>query len=299
MLEHMDDAQDDVVFEQPVETPAPAPAPAPTPAAPTEPQAAPTPGAPVVAPAPQAAPVTPQQAVPSQAPAVPGQVPAQPAVPQQPPAAQGQGTPQVPAPGNELDQIRQGMEAQRENFVKIAAQSYLPTFADADIEAIQGGDLAAAKQTFANMAARLHADIAQNILGMVASQMPGMITRAQMVQSQHQQAADAFYSEYPDLKAHDATVKQIAGALRAQNPQMPDAQFKPMLVAMARVATGSAAQAAPPVQQQQPAPVQVRQAPFVPAAPGGRAPAQAAPQGNQWGFLSEIVDAEERGVFER
>lgn len=295
----MDDAQDDT-FEQPVTTPEePTPAVA-APAAPAEPQAAPTPGAPAVAPATPTAPVTPQQAAPPQAPAAPVQVPAQPGVSAQPQAAQGQGTPQAPVPGNELEQIRQGMEAQRENFVRMAAQSYLPTFADADIEAIQGGDLASAKQTFANMAARLHADIAQNILGMVASQMPGMITRAQMVQSQHQQAADAFYQEYPDLKAHDATVKQIAGALRQQNPQMPDAQFKPMLVAMARVATGSAApSAAPPVQQQQPAPVQVRQAPFVPASPGGRAPAQTAPNGNQWGFLSEIVDAEERGAFER
>lgn len=297
----MDDAQDEP-FEQQGTPPAEPPA-APqsgAPAAPSSPQQPPAAVEPAVAPAPQAAPVTPQQAVPPQAPAAPGQVPVQPQVPQQPQAPTGQAAPQATVPGNELEQLRAGMEAQRENFIKAAAQSYLPTFSDADIEAIQGSDPAVAKQTFANMAARLHADIAQNILGMVASQMPGMITRAQMVQSRHQAAADAFYAEYPDLKAHDATVKQIAGALRAQNPQMPDEQFKPMLVAMARVATGSAAQAAPPVQQQQQAPVApIRQAPFVPAAPGGRAAPAASPTLDRWGFLSEIVDADERGSFER
>jgi hypothetical protein len=294
MIEQMDaPSSDDGIVEQVVTPPV-----TPQPAQPSSSQPAEPAVQPQAAPAQPAAPVTPAQPQAPQAPVVvQPQVPQQPVVQQQPVAQAGQGAPQAPVQGNELEQLRQGMEQQRENFVKAAAQSYLPTFSDADIEAIQGTDLNVAKQTMANMAARLHADIAQNILGMVASQVPGMIMRAQVVQAQHQRSADEFYNEFPDLKAHDVTVKQIAGALRAQHPQMPLEQFKPMLVAMARVATGSQVQA---VQQPQQVPQQpIRQAPFVPAASGRSGTPAAQPKLDQWGFLSEIIEADERGAFER
>jgi hypothetical protein len=286
--------------EPPVEEPVPAPVqaepPAPAPLPVTTPSSEPAPPAPVAqpqAPAPvqQPAPVTQPAATPPVTQPV-AQPSAQPAAPQP-----GQTATQQVEPGKELEVLRQGLEAQRENFVKAAAQSYLPTFTDQDIEAIQGSDTGAAKQTMATMAARLHADIAQNILGMISAQLPTMISRMQQVQSQHQRATEDFYTQYPDLKSHSAQVTQIAAGLRQAYPQMPQDQFIPLVVNTARQMAG----VAPAVQPTQQPPQQrvVHQAPFqpvparAPAAPRGPAPGQ-----NQWSFMTEILQAEDNGAFE-
>lgn len=262
-------------------------------------------------PAPQA-PAVAQPQVPAsaqqqpQAPVVgaPAAPPAQAQVPApqaQQPAVQptGQPAPQAAAPGNELQQLAAAMEAQRENFVNKAAQSYVGSFSDEDVEALAGADPAAAKQTLAKMAARLHADIVQNVLGMMSQQVPVMVSRMQVVAQQHRQAEDDFYRQYPDLQPHDAAVKQIAAGLRQANPGMTQEMFIPMLVAMARQYAGSQA---PVQQQQQQAPAQVRMAP-----PFQPAPARSSPRGgqpfngqsqNQWSVIDQIIEAEDRGVFE-
>lgn len=257
-------------------------------------------------PAPGVQPQAPATAQPQTPVAQPGQQPQPAAQPVTPPAQQpavappGQTQPQQVEPGQELAALKAAMEAQRETFVNTAAQSYLPTFTDQDVEAIQGTDTGAAKQTLAKMAARLHADIAQNILGMMAQQVPVMVARMQTVHTQHQQATEQFYSQYPDLRQHQAQVQQIAAGLRQAYPQMPTEQFIPLVVATARQMAGVAPApgGVPPVQAQ-PQQRIVPQAPFQPAPARSTAPAPAAPaQNNQWSFMSEIIDAEDRGAFE-
>lgn len=304
---------EDLIAEQSLAEPAPPVQPTPEPVAPafSPVQVQPAPTTPLVPPAPVAQPVAPvaPAAVPAVAPAAtppatpavaaPGTAPAA-----TPPAVVAPASPAAPAvaPGQELNALRQGMEAQREQIVTQLAQSYEPTFTDEDLEHLQSTEPGQAKKTLAKMAARLHVDVAQNIMGMVASQLPVMINRMSSVQAENDRATDVFYTEYPDLKPHDAIVKKMAQTLRAQFPQMPRDQFIPMVVSWARTQVGSAQPAGvPPVQTPAVVPpnAMVRQVPFAPAAPGGGGTAPAKPQvGQQWAFMTDILKAEDSGAFE-
>ena len=250
---------------------------------------------PVPAVAPVAAPVAPgqPQATPPVAPVAPQAPTAQPAAP-----PQGQPAPQTAAPGQELQTLRQGIEATRETVVKQLAQSYESTFTDQDIEAIQGPDPKTAKQVIATMAGRIHTDIVQNILGIIASQVPVMIGRVIEARAENDSRTNQFYAQYPDLKAHEQVVNSIAGTLRAQHPQMDAQQFVNLVASMARVSLGLQT----PVQPQAPVAPQaplIRQPAFQPAAPTGRGPtAPVSRQGNQWGILSEIIGADDAGGFD-
>lgn len=200
---------------------------------------------------------------------------------------------QAVAPGQELSQLRAAMEAQRETFISQAAQSYTDTFTEEDIQEFQE----APSKALGKMAARLHADVAQNILGLVSSTLPAMILSVTQARTAHQQQQDVFFTENPDLKEHEATVMTMAQLLRAQNPQMPADQFKPLLAAATRAAKGLAT--TPPAPAKKPATIKAPA--FQPAAPSGRAPQAAtdANSGNPWAQMSEIIEADDRGAFDR
>lgn len=215
-----------------------------------------------------------------------------PAAPQAPATAQ----PQTPAvqPGQEFDRLVQAMEQNREQVIGQIANSYEGTFTDQDIENFQSPDPKVARKTLAAMAGRLQVDIVQNILGVVAKNMPGMVNGLVGAQRTNAEAEAAFYGANPDLVAHKAEVLQVAAGIRAANPNMPNDQFGAVIAATVRNMKG--------LQPQAPAKAPAQRKPkggFRPAPSAGRPNAAPAGQGNYWGQLSEIVDGSDQGAFDR
>jgi hypothetical protein len=250
-----------------------------------------------------------QQQVPGQA---PQPVPGQPALQGQVPAgAPGQAAPQAAVQGqpaaqpqvNPIEALRASVEAQRENFINVAAQSYADSFTDEDVEEFSSNP----KVALSKMGARLHFDIVQNTLGMVAARLPEMMTGLMQAQSAHKQAEDAFYGQNPDLRAHDDKIRPIAQMYRQLNPTMPQEQFMANLAGLARMQLGLVqAQPQAPVQNPAPQPVVSAQPQRVPAfRPAGSAvpaaaqrPAGAQPNGqglNEWGMIDVILEADQAG----
>lgn len=243
----------------------------------------------------QALEVVQNQQIPGNVPQVPGQQQPQAAQPQVP--VQGQPQAQGVAPeANPIEALRASVEAQRESFINVAAQSYASTFTDQDIEEFQADPRAA----FSKMGARLHFDIVQNTLGMVASQLPRMVTQMIVADQTNRRSADEFFNAHPDLRAHEAAVNNIAQTYRQLNPQMPKEQFIQGLAALTRMQLNLA----PPQQAAAPQPVQVpqpvRPQAFRPA--GSQVPVQQGQNGqaleNPWERIDFVMNAEDQGSFQ-
>lgn len=239
---------------------------------------------------PAAQPVAGQQTPQGQPAGTPGQ-----GVPQAP--VQGQG-PAQPAPGGEIEALRAAVEAQRENFINVAARSYAETFTDEDVEEFQANP----KVALSKMGARLHFDIVQNTLGMLSAQLPKMMSGMVAAHKASSQQEDVFYTANPDLRDHDSKIRPIAQMYRQLNPNMPAQEFMNGLAAMARMQLGL--QAPAPQQPVTPTPQPVAQPQRAPAfRPAGAAvPAQQPPasgqtngQVNQWGFMDMILEADADG----
>jgi hypothetical protein len=229
----------------------------------------------------------------------------QPQAPQATPAVPPQGQPaaQAVAPGQELEALRGAVEAQREQFVQVAAQGYRDSFTEADVEEFQTNP----REGLSKMAARLHADIVQNVLSMVSSQVPKMISSLQVAQTANKEREDVFFSQNPDLSQHRAVVNNVARTYRAMNPHMDAVTFSQHVAQLARMQAGLA----PTTVQQQPAPQALPGTVVAPQprafAPAGAAhpPANAAPNGNVqpqansgWAFMDQILEADQQGLFE-
>lgn len=201
--------------------------------------------------------------------------------------APGQAGTQPAAPQDPLAELQVNLEAQRETFIKAAAKSYEDTFTDEDVEEFQ----LSPKVALSKMGARLHADIAQNVLSMVAQQLPRMIMNTNQVQSVHKQAEDEFYTEYADLKQHQQTVMTVAAVARQMNKDMPAPEFKKLVAGMVRASLGISSPAT--VVAKAPA----KPAPFKPA---GNSPQRAASSNieNQWAFIDEIIENDNAGAFD-
>lgn len=250
-----------------------------------------------------------QQQVPGQAtqpapsqPAPQGQVPAG-APGQAAPQAAAQGQPSAQPQVNPIEALRASVEAQRENFINVAAQSYADSFTEEDIEEFSSNP----KVALSKMGARLHFDIVQNTLGVIAARLPEMMTGLMQAQQAHKQAEDAFYSKNPDLREHDEKIRPIAQMYRQLNPTMPQEQFMANLAGLARMQLGLVqVQPQAPVQNTAPQPVVPAQPQRVPAfRPAGSAvpvaaqrQAGASPNGqglNEWGMLDVILEADQAG----
>lgn len=224
----------------------------------------------------------------------------QPPVQQQAPVVQPQAVPGQPptqqvAPQDGLRNLANEMERQRENFVSAAAQSYESTFTDDDIAEFQG-EPAQAKKALSKMAARLHADIVQNTFSVMSQHLPVMMQGMIEAQAVQRTAADSFWSQNPDLKAHEAQIAPMAKALRQANPQMDTQTYMQQLAAWARTSL----QLAPPAaRQQQQTPPPRRPAAFQPAPTGGPRNGAVQPQAdNPWSRVDQIMDADNRGVLD-
>jgi hypothetical protein len=138
------------------------------------------------------------------------------------------------------------------------------------------------------LAARIHMEIVQNTLGVLAQNIPGAVNGVLEARKVHEGYEDAFYKQWPQLKADDAAQKnvvmQIARSYAHANPTADNATRIRQIGAQAMVALNLLPAAAPaaPV-----APV-VQQQAFSPAGQAAAATPQVAPaQLKGW----EAIDA--------
>lgn len=241
----------------PVETPAPT--------APVEPQP------PVEAPVPPP-PVQPQPAVatPEKAPEVQGQQPA----PTQQPAAE---EPKTPKPG-EFAELAQAVQQQRTALESSLADMYAPN--EKQMEEFHTEP----QKVLGKLAARLHMEIVQNTLGVLAQNIPSAVNGVIEARSLHDGYENEFYKQWPQLKSDDPAQKnvvmQIARAYAHANPQADSKTRIRQIGAQAMVALNllptQAPAAAPAAAPVQPAPVQPQA--FAPAGQAAAATAPAVPK---------------------
>ena len=265
--------------------PAPVAAPPPTEAKP--PEVFPTP---VEAPAPAA----PVEAKPTEAPQVPP--PAEPSVVpppvvEKPPEVQGQqvapketpavAEPKVPRPG-EFAELAQAVQQQRTALEGSLAELYAPN--EKQMEEFHTEP----QKVLGKLAARIHMEIVQNTLGVLAQNIPSAVNGVIEARRVHDGYEADFYKQWPQLNKDDAAQKnvvmQIARSYAHTNPSSDNKTRIRQIGAQALVAlnllptVAPAAPVAPVVQQQA----------FSPAGQSAAATPQTAPKQLQgW----EAIDA--------
>jgi hypothetical protein len=135
------------------------------------------------------------------------------------------------------------------------------------------------------LAAQLHMQVMSAALTQVYNMFPTLLNEHQGKISAAQEAEDAFYSQYPQLKEHRTTVDRIATVYRQANPQERDREkIMSEIAAMAMVQARVPLPGAPQPQAQQMKPV-------VPtSARGGTTGAMAQTQKTEW---DELVNEED------
>lgn len=255
---------------------------------------------------------TPQVVQPAAVVPAAGQAQVPPAAPVQAAQAPVQGQPVAqpqaaavadPAAGaTAISQLKDAMEKNRETFISHIAKAYEGQFTDTDMQ-----EYAEKPQVFfSKVAARLQVDIVQNMLGMLAQQIPVVvngIVHARQVQREYE---DQFYNSYTqfDRSQHAATIDQVARTVRAVNPNLPAAQIMPLIASMAAATLGlqQSAPGAASVQTQapmapqpgQPAVRRRRVQSFAPAN-NGQTPQGSTQNSNPWADMAAAVMADDRG----
>lgn len=263
--------------------PAPVAAPPPSEASPPEPTSTP-----VEAPAPAA----PVEVKPPEAPSSPAEPPAvvpQPVV-EKPPEVQGQQVapketpveePKVPKPG-EFAELAQAVQQQRTALEGSLAELYAPN--EKQMEEFHTEP----QKVLGKLAARIHMEIVQNTLGVLAQNIPSAVNGVLEARTLHDGYESAFYKQWPQLNKADAAQKnvvmQIARSYAHTNPSANSETRIRQIGAQALVALNLLPAAAPaPVA----APV-VQQQAFAPAGQASAATPQVAPaQLKGW----EAIDA--------
>lgn len=260
--------------------------------------AAPAESSPAVTPTPDSgapAPVVqPQEAQPATASETPGQqqpaVPAaqqQPAAPQQPaqPTTAQQpaqaGTPQA-AEGDLIAQVRANLDAGREVYAKALAEQVYQMTEDQANEV-----LVEPQKVLPQLAARVHLEVTQNVLGTLAQVLPGVVLGVQTAQRQQAELEDKFFQAWPtlDKSADYNEVMSLARVFRSQYPNAPVEEMIKQVGAMAVVKLGKLPVAtAPAAPQASPAAQAYRPAVGVPSAVQ-----PAARDDNPWAGISELL----------
>lgn len=173
----------------------------------------------------------------------------------------------------------------------VAAGSY--QLSQADVEAIQTEP----EKILPRLMAQVHVNAVQAVMAHVAQQIGPTVMAHVQVSNRHRELEDSFYAQWPGLNraVHGELVTQVGRNYRAMNPNATVEEFTRFVGAQALAMAGGGVVAAPTV------PAKVQRPPaFTPAAPGrvAQPPAPARAQQNEWERFSEIIDADERGVFE-
>ena len=220
---------------------------------------------------------------PPQTPATPEQVAAQQTAQQTPdPAATPAMTPTgEPQSGvGYIQSLRQALDTGRETYTKALAEHY--AMSEDEASAV----LTEPEKVLPQLAARVHLEVVQNVLGTLAGVLPGVIHGVQQAQVQHKEVENQFFEQWPQLdrKTDYGAVMELAGAWRRANPNAAVGDMIKNVGAMAIVKLGKLPAAAP--------------AAPVPAAPGAYRPAVGAPSpvqpaqtpDNPWAGMSELLD---------
>lgn len=147
--------------------------------------------------------------------------------------------------------------------------------------------------------AKLHMEITQNVLGVIAQNLPPTIHGVLAAQRRNDEAAEEFWQAWPELNktAHLSVVKQIGAQVAQLNPTMDRKSRIQQIGQLAVMQLGLLPQAQARLMGQKPAPVapQNVQQPFAPAMGRATVPA-GTPTGaeNLFAEMNMIMEADDR-----
>jgi hypothetical protein len=137
-------------------------------------------------------------------------------------------------------------------------------------------------QVLPKLAAQMHMQVMSAALTQVYNMFPTLLQEHQGKMSAVQEAEDAFYTEYPQLKGHEETVNRIAQVYRQANPKATDRKM--IASEVAAMAMVQARIPLPGTQPQQPEPAKVK--PVVPtSARGGTTSTPTTANPSEWDEL--------------
>lgn len=193
----------------------------PSPPAPTA-TPAPTTATPASTPAPTATPPAPASTTTTPAPVPPtAATPAQPAPTE---AATSS------SPGKTLTQvIDEGRATLEAELVKTRF-----ALSPADVEAFESGDAGA----IARQSAKVYVETIRSVAEMIDDVVPRIVAQQLLATTAQRSADEEFYGQFRDLEPHRPQVRTLATSLRALHPQMPKAEFIPLLARTAMAALG-------------------------------------------------------------
>lgn len=206
-------------------------------AAPASPSGTPDPAAPAAEVA-KVTPETPAATPPAETPPV---VPAAAAKPEgeADPAQQAQAQQQPPTqtagnevPGDMLSNVRAEVDKNRQVYTNLLAEKVYG-MSDDDAKAL----FETPEKVLPALAAKVHLEVVQNVLGTLAQILPSQIAAVQQVQTQQKALLDDFWTSHPTLdpKADHAAVMQLAQLFRVQNPNASFDEFKRVVGSQAMV----------------------------------------------------------------
>lgn len=249
---------------------------------------------------------------------------------QQPPAQQEQEEPEAPAQltpeqlQTQQQQLRArsdpfGMQAellaeQEQSYVQALAQQVYPITQE-DMDGFLSGDGSKVSQALA----RVHVNAVGSVMKVVSQQLPVMLGHYIKMYSASQEREASFYqaNTFLDKKVHGPLVADVARTYRRMYPQATDNQVDKAVGIMVAAAAGVQVPAGYTWggrQQQQQAAQQHHTAngvrtpgkvvrktteAFSPAGPNGVGGAPRGADLGPWGELTEIIQADERGAFDR
>jgi len=218
------------------------------------------------------------------------------AVPEKPPEVQGQQAapkdapveaPQVPKPG-EFAELAQAVQQQRAAIEGSLAEMYAPN--EKQMEEFHTEP----QKVLGALAARLHMEVVQNTLGVLAQNIPSAVNGVIEARTLHDKYESAFYDQWPQLSKDDAqqknVVMQIARSYAHANPTA-DANTRIRQIGAQAMVALNLLPAAPPVA---PPVAPVQQQAFAPAGQAAAATPQAAPtQLKGWEAIDASFEADE------
>lgn len=118
----------------------------------------------------------------------------------------------------------------------LAEQVY--TIDDKDAEAIAMGDAAQVKATLSKMAGRLHMQAMTAAFTQMVNALPQLVPQVVAHAESKKRSEEEFYSEYPELRAHEAVVNQVAFPLAQANPKLSRADLMKRIAAATAMTVG-------------------------------------------------------------
>lgn len=192
----------------------------------------------------------------------------------------------APPPGPEsgaqfLDHVRQELGKERDIYTQALAQHYSMS----EDEAAEV--LTSPEKVLPQLAAKVHLEVVQAVLGTLSQALPGVVMGVQSAQQQHSELIGKFFEAWPtlDRSADVGTVTELARVYRAQNPGASFDDMVKNVGAMAVVKLGKLPQA-----QAAPVAAQPASAPYQPASRAPMIPQPAQQETSPWAAYAELLD---------